>query len=60
MHIMALTGNQENGFKLREGRFRVNIRKRFFFFYEKGSETMEQVSKRCVGALSLETGKVRL
>lgn len=58
MHIMALTGNQENGFKLREGRFRVNIRKRFYC--EKGSETMEQVSKRCVGALSLETVKVKL
>jgi len=55
---MALTGNQENGFKLREGRFRVNIRKRFYC--EKGSETMEQVSKRCVGALSLETVKVKL
>jgi len=33
--------------KLREGRFRLDIRKKFF--YHEGSETLEQVSQRDSG-----------
>ena len=47
-----------NGFKLKEGRFRLDIRKKFF--YNKGGEALEQVPREVVEAASLEMFKVRL
>ena len=47
-----------NGFKLKEGRFRSDIRKKFF--YNKGAEALEQVPREVVEAASLEMFKVRL
>jgi len=35
---------RDNGFKLKEGRFRLHIRKKFF--YNEGGETLEQVVQR--------------
>jgi len=36
---------KENGFKVKEERFRLNIRKSFFF-YSKSGETLEQVTQK--------------
>ena len=38
-----------NGFKLKEGRFRVGCREKFF--YSEGSETLEQIVPKCGGYL---------
>jgi len=47
-----------NGFKLQEGRLRLDIRKKFSTL--RGSEALAQVAQRGGGASSLETPKVRL
>ena len=53
-----------NGFKLREGRFCMDVRKRFFcfsfcfFFYRRGDEALEQ--REVVEVPSLQTFKVGL
>ena len=39
---------RENGFKLKEGRFRLNVRKKCFP-YGKGDEALEQAAKRSYG-----------
>ena len=49
---------RKNGFKLREGRFRLDIRKTFFTM--KGGETLEQVVQRGSGGPILETSKAVL
>jgi len=38
-----------HGFKLKEGRFRVGCREKFF--YSEGSETLEQIVPKCGGYL---------
>ena len=48
-----------NGFKLKEGIFRLDMKKRVF--YNKGSETLEQAVQRDGGcSMFLETFRVRL
>jgi len=47
-----------NGFKLKEGRYRLDIKK--IFFYDKGDEPLERVARRGGKCPSLETFKVRL
>ena len=47
-----------NGFKLKEERFKLDIRKRFF--YAEGGETLAQVAQRGGRCQSLETFTVRL
>ena len=46
-----------NGYELREGRFRLNIRE---VFYTVGSEAVAQVAQRGGGAPSLQTAKVKI
>ena len=46
-----------NRFKLKEGRFRLDIGKEGFFFYDECNEALEQ---EVVDAPSLETFKIRL
>jgi len=48
-----------NGFKLREGRFRLAVRKNYFF-YDEGGEHCNRLPREVVNAPSLETFKVRL
>jgi len=47
-----------NGFKLRQGRFRLVIRRKFF--HTEGGNTLEQVAQGGVDAPSLEAFKARL
>lgn len=48
----------ENGFILKEGKFRLN--RRIKVFYAAGDEELEQVAQRGVNAPSLETFRVTL
>ena len=37
---------RKNVFKLKEGGFKLGIKKMFFFFYDKGGKALEQVAQR--------------
>lgn len=50
-------GRRSNGSKPKEGRFRLAIRK--MFFWNEGGEALEKVAQRC-GVLFLETFKFSL
>ena len=49
---------RENGFKLKEGKFRSDVRKKFF--YSEGGEVLALLPREAVGAPSLEAFKARL
>ena len=49
---------RRNGFKLRQGRFRLDIRKKFF--HTEGGEALNRLPKEAVDAPSLEAFKARL
>ena len=49
---------RENGFKPKEGRFRLDVRKKLF--YSKDGEALEELPREVVKAPSLQTAKVRL
>ena len=49
---------RSNGFKLREGRFGLGIRKNFF--YNEGGETLNRFPREVVEAPSLQIFKARL
>jgi len=48
---------KENGFKLKEGRFRLDIMKKPF--YDKGSKAVGQIPQRGGGCVSLKMFKAR-
>ena len=50
-------GTRGNGFKLRQGRFRLDIRRKFF---SEGGDILERLPKEVVDAPSLEAVKARL
>ena len=47
-----------NGFKLRQGRFRLDLRRKFF--HPEGGDTLNRLPKEAVDAPSLEAFKARL
>ena len=53
-----MIGEGGNGFKLKEGRFRSDVRKNFF--YSEGNDALAQPPREAVGAPSLEVPKGRL
>ena len=56
MSRVGCDGKKGNGFKLKEGRFRLNIRRKFFTI----RVVRHRMPREVVGAPSLQTPKVRL
>lgn len=42
-----------NVFKLKDGRFRLDVKKILFFFYSECSEALEQVAQKSCGPLEV-------
>jgi len=46
-------GTRVNVFKLKDGRFRLDVKKILFFFYSEGGEALEQVAQKSCGPLEV-------
>jgi len=58
--VSVVIGQRENAFKLRERRFRLDVKKKVFFFTIRVFRHWNRLPQGLLDALPLETLKVRL